>query len=413
MSMICFLLGALFLHTAQGHGRLTSPVPRFGTGTNNGQENAPVTFGTDEWVCRHDGPVTPVTREITPGGTLDLTWDFGAAHVGDCAVYLSYDVSSTRAEQKFFKIANLFKCKDFNRQAVTIDIPDWLPAGQVVVRWDWYALHVHPSVEFYSQCYDAMVTGSNGAQANLYTYKINNPDLYPSSANVAPGYRNAFNAGEQYMTGPPCALGFDKNDCARTTCGTTGYIDPKALNGDGTYLCDVEPSSGGNNGGNNNNNNNNEGQAANSSQCQDEEDKITSKNQAILGLSLTLVFVLLAFGTYASFKEGWGPFSADDSHSFVQKQVIAAPAVTKSVNNGSTQPNHAVLPVIDVQWHYQNTSGDTVGPVSEMLLMKYARSLDRTKAESIYVWNGVSVNEWIFLKNVPELKKQLDESLRL
>lgn len=412
MSMICFFLGALFLHTAEGHGRLTSPVPRFGTGTNNGAENAPVTFGTDEWVCRHDGPVTPVTREITPGGTLDLQWDFSAAHVGDCAVYISYDVSSTRAEQKFFKIANLFKCKDFNRQNVQIDIPDWLPAGQVVIRWDWYALHVHPSVEFYSQCWDAMVTGSNGAQANLYTYKINNPALYPSSANVAPGYRNAFNGGEQYMTGPPCALGFDKNDCARTTCATTGYIDPKALNGDGTYSCDVEPSSGGNNN-NNNNNGNNDGQAANSSQCLEEEDKITSKNKAILGISLTLVFVLIAFGTYASFKEGWGPFSSEeDSHNFGMKKPSPV-AGSVNTSSGSAATNHAVLPVIDVQWHYQNSRGETVGPVAEMQLMKYARSLDRKTAESMYVWNGGSVTDWIFLKDVPVLQKQLDESLRL
>jgi hypothetical protein len=396
--MICFLFAAFFLHTAQGHGRLISPVPRFGTGTNNGQENAPVAFGTDQWVCRHDGPVTPVTREITPGGTLDLTWDFGAAHVGDCAVYLSYDVSSTRAEQKFFKVANLPKCKDNNNQVVTITLPEWLPAGQVVVRWDWYALHQHPTVEFYSQCYDAMVTGNNGAQNSLYTYKINNPDLYPSSANVGVGYRNAFNAGEQYMTGPPCALGFDQNNCAMTTCGTTGYIDPKALNGDGTYSCDSfeidnSPS--------NTNEEAGEGsEPSASSVCQDEEDQIQSKNKAILGLSLTLVVVLLAFISYVSLKEGWVTLCADDA---TQPKKVA-PVATQG--SSVQAPSHAVVPVSGVEWHYQNASGETIGPVSEAEMMKYARTLGKG-AESMYVWNGSSVPDWTFLRDVTVLSKQI------
>jgi len=356
------------------------------------------------WVCRH-GPVNP-TQEITPGGTLDLTWDFGAAHVGDCAVYLSYDVSSTRAEQKFFKIANLPKCREQNRQAVTITIPDWLPAGQVVVRWDWYALHVRPSIEFYSQCFDATVTGNNGPQNALYTYKINSPDLYPSSANVGVGYRDAFNpSSEQYMTGPPCALGFDQNNCAMTTCGTTGYVDPKSLNGDGTYSCDsfeVDDSSA-----NNNNNENGAASSGSSNQCQDEEDKIAAKNKAITGLSLTLVFVLIAFGSYVSFKEGWVTFSSDDSQP--QKQ----PPVASVVGSSKATPNHAVLPVIDVQWHYQNASGEGVGPVPEMQLMKYARSLGKQQASAMYVWNGGSVPEWTPLRDVPVLMKQLDGSLRL
>lgn len=396
MSMVCFLLSTLFLHTAHGHGRLVSPIPRYGTGTNNGAENAPVTFGSDQWVCRHDGPVA-VTREITPGGTLDLQWDFSAAHVGDCAVYLSYDVSSTRAEQKFFKIANLPKCRENNNQVVTINIPDWLQAGQVVVRWDWYALHQHPSVEFYSQCYDAMVTGNNGPQTGLYTYKINNPDLYPANANTGVGYRNAFNNGEQYMTGPPCALGFDQNDCAQTTCGTTGYVDPKALNSDGTYSCEnfeIED----------NPINNNDGSASSSiNVCQDEEDQIAAKNKAIVGLSLTLVFLVIGFSLYISFKEGWITF--DDTESQKLHAVIAVP------QKGAV-PDHAALPVIDVQWHYQNSSGTTVGPVPELQLMKYARSLGK-QAESMYVWNGSSVPDWTLLRDVPVLLKQLDGSLRL
>ena len=60
--------------------------------------------------------------------------------VGDCAVYLSYDVAKPRPEQNWFKIANLYDCKSKNKQDVNIDIPPWLKAGPAVLRW-YYSRH--------------------------------------------------------------------------------------------------------------------------------------------------------------------------------------------------------------------------------------------------------------------------------
>lgn len=220
-----FVLSVLFLilDLAWAHGRLSVPTTRF----PSGYENDPVPSNNDDtFVCRN-AVTTPATT-LNAGSTMNLYWDFGAAHVGDCAVYISYDWNAaSNSEQKYFKIANLFKCKDQNRQTVTINLPSWLPAGQAVLRWDWYALHVYPSVEFYSQCADVtIVAGSDPVDiATITKYPIINPALYPATGTDGVGYRNAFATTEQYMTGPPCAGGYTENNCALTASGTTGYID--------------------------------------------------------------------------------------------------------------------------------------------------------------------------------------------
>merc|ERR1719325_411438 len=93
------------------------------------------------------------------------------------------------------------------------------------MRWDWYALHVRPTIEFYVQCVDIQVIGSsNSVQASqLSTYSITNPPIYPSTGNEGVGFRNAFNPNtEQYMTGPACANGITINNCPLTAIGTTG-----------------------------------------------------------------------------------------------------------------------------------------------------------------------------------------------
>jgi len=202
---------------------LSTPATRNPTG----YENDPVPSNNDDtFVCRNS--VTNPATTITAGATMDLYWDFGAAHVGDCAVYISYDWdASSNSEQEYFKIANLYKCKDQNRQTVPINLPSWLPGGRAVLRWDWYALHVFPTVEFYSQCADVtIVAGADEVDiSTLVTYPIINPALYPADGNSGVGYRNPFANTEQYMTGPPCANGFNGNDCSLTSDATTGYID--------------------------------------------------------------------------------------------------------------------------------------------------------------------------------------------
>lgn len=219
--MWCLLLPVLVL----SHGRLVTPIPRSGGGNPSGTENEPVPSQNDvKWVCRHE--LTPASLTLTPGDSLTLEWAFSAAHKGDCAVYLSYDSGEDRATQKFFKIANLFDCRSSNGTPVTITLPDWLPQGQATLRWDWYALHNWPSVEFYSQCVDVNIAGSNAPNSDIFTYALINPAVYPATADEGVGYRNPNpGGGAQFMTGPPCALGYTGNDCELTACGTQGFVD--------------------------------------------------------------------------------------------------------------------------------------------------------------------------------------------
>lgn len=226
------LILSLLLAVVFGHGRLIVPEPRQGPTDLYGEANAPVP-GTDSmnWVCRQATP-NAKKHSVTAGGSLGLKWTMTVRHVGDCALYVSYDVDVQRKDQRWFKIANFPKCRNQNNQLVNVKIPAWLKNGHAVFRWDWYALHNHPSVEVYNQCFDADVSGGQVAlPGSLNQYKLvnNGKALYPKSAKEGVGYRDAHNNGEQYMTGPPCALSSTENNCEATKKGTTGSLDVGAI----------------------------------------------------------------------------------------------------------------------------------------------------------------------------------------
>jgi hypothetical protein len=105
---------------------------------------------------------------------------------------------------------------------VTITIPDFLPSGNAIMRWDWYALHVRPTVEFYNQCVDITISSSSTvtvSQVTALAYKINS-GIYPDTAHTA--YRNPFGNGEQFVTGPECINKISLNNCSLTSAGQTG-----------------------------------------------------------------------------------------------------------------------------------------------------------------------------------------------
>jgi len=252
------LLFLLNLTGVYGHGRLTNVGAGTGTtriGSATVYQNGPVAGGNTglEWVCRI-GARKASQADLVPGGKLPLKWNFGAAHVGDCAIYLSYDVDKTRGEQKWFKIANLYDCKSKNRQTVTIDIPPWLPPGAAVLRWDWYAIHIWPTVEFYSQCSDVTVKNNGQKSVMPKTYKVNTNTAYPASGRSGKGYRNPWDSRtDQSMTGPSCANGYTGNDCGRTAVGTKRNTIDGATGG-GSSGSNGGGNGGGNSGGNGANN---------------------------------------------------------------------------------------------------------------------------------------------------------------
>mmetsp|Transcript_118890 Transcript_118890/g.296592 ORF Transcript_118890/g.296592 Transcript_118890/m.296592 type:complete len:945 (-) Transcript_118890:417-3251(-) len=222
------LLGASLPLGSRAHGRLTVPTPRIG---DLSYENDPVSSEVSEdFVCRHPQPNPSVERPVVAaGGRLDMKWDLTALHVGDCAVFISYDVDKPRASQKFVKIANIPDCKSFSEQRVSIDVPSQLPAGSAILRWDWKALHVWPKIEWYVQCADIIMESSSSLPvSSLSSFSIVSPPIYPANAEQGVGFRNPWSDGASpdqpgwYVTGPAC---FDAslNDCELTAEATRGF----------------------------------------------------------------------------------------------------------------------------------------------------------------------------------------------
>jgi hypothetical protein len=229
--------------STMGHGRLIKPKTRVG---HTGYENDPIGFGgrpESQYICRHDAPNNAlVPEEVSAGDKLTVQWVTTAAHVGDCALYMSYDGDKDLEDMRWFKIANKQDCKSFQNQDMQFDLPNWLPGGNAVLRWEWYALHVYPTIEFYAQCTDIVVKPSAQSilPGNIPTFKVfenGQKTTLPLSGNDQPGFRNAFSSNNQnwspsnpsqFMTGPSCALTLENssvNDCDLTAPGTTGHVD--------------------------------------------------------------------------------------------------------------------------------------------------------------------------------------------
>jgi len=264
------ILSAL-IESVRGHGRLIRPVPRVGDSTS--YENDPVGFvrdpttSMDQFICRHASPSNVITA-VDAGSQLEVQWDLTAAHPGDCSFYISYDFDKDPLEMEWFKVANLMDCKSVRmyqgagtQDTWQFELPSWLPRGRAVLRWEWAALHIPTSVEFFVQCVDIEVTPSADeiSIANIPTYKVYDPTT-PRAANygtAAPGngvtlslpmswedtsstpnvkdvypnypysYRSAYNVGADwpsFMTGPACALGLTINNCELTAADTAGYV---------------------------------------------------------------------------------------------------------------------------------------------------------------------------------------------
>jgi len=236
-----FFVSAFLLDLASAHGRLTVPTTRLGNPAL--YENNPVQYPLKEFVCRNDKNSAVTPPVYTAGQVIQITYLTSAPHVGDAAVYISYDGDegfATRETMQFFKIANIPRAKDSSETPISITLPAWLPGGQAVLRWEWYALHVNPNIELYAHCSDVVIMGSD-AEVSLdivpkyhvvdqSTYdpktlpKVNQGDIWAEPISL---YRNAFDTDNypQFMTGPECALGFSKNDCSMTAHGTKGHID--------------------------------------------------------------------------------------------------------------------------------------------------------------------------------------------
>lgn len=198
-----FILLALCLattfETTFGHGWLTTPTPRFVDGSIR---NSPISqpWGQNQ-VCRNTKKGS-ATLTVTAGKTTPVKWDFSANHVGDCFMYLSYDGGT-----KWFKIAQWAKCNTMNHQTQQMMIPSYLPScDNCIMRYEWYALHVWPTIELYIDCIDVKIIGSSSGR--LPTPQVTIPGHLPlnGGSRSSPKYRNEYDSSIAFFfTGPAVA----------------------------------------------------------------------------------------------------------------------------------------------------------------------------------------------------------------
>ena len=227
---LAVIVGASLPQLTSAHGRLLVPMTRVG---HSGYENDPVPSHTgEEFVCRH-AEANPAVQPapVSAGGKLSVRWYFSAIHVGDCALFISYDVDKPRRLQRYVKIANLPTCRNQEGKTVQIDIPAALPAGRAILRWDWRALHNFPLVEWYAHCADVVVSStSSRVPSDLDSFSIISPPIYPAGGREGVGFRNPYGDGADpsgegwFLTGPACIDG-SLNDCDLTAAGTRGHTN--------------------------------------------------------------------------------------------------------------------------------------------------------------------------------------------
>eukprot|EP01130_Rhizamoeba_saxonica_P017051 TRINITY_DN808_c0_g1_i1.p1 TRINITY_DN808_c0_g1~~TRINITY_DN808_c0_g1_i1.p1 ORF type:complete len:385 (-),score=98.86 TRINITY_DN808_c0_g1_i1:35-1189(-) len=216
----------LAIELASAHGRLTMPESR---GMYNNkmiwEENNPVASpipnqpaavpSEDDqlFICRNDPPL-PEDKwtTYTSGEQASIKWDFTALHVGDCYVYLTYDTDLPDPQKKWFKIAEFGDCQQFSGQTMTYQMPSNLPScDHCILRWEWTAHHVYPSIELYTQCSDIQIIGSGSTALPDESYLVNIPGHIPYDSSF---YRDQFN-GEMWPSkkvGPAVYTGTPSNE---------------------------------------------------------------------------------------------------------------------------------------------------------------------------------------------------------
>lgn len=186
---------------------------------------------SSQFICRNSPREPQIT--IVAGDTIEVEWTFTANHLGDGALYLSY------GDNKFFKIANFPEMNLSNNQFHTVHLPAWLPSAEhAVLRWEWYALHVFPTIEFYVQCTDVKIQGGGNAMAlstiMAKSYSVVSPSTLPDNGlkdgtacrRAGCPYRDGFNPTTWWQAGNrKCIEGVEGNCCEAAEKLTYKYGD--------------------------------------------------------------------------------------------------------------------------------------------------------------------------------------------
>jgi len=276
----------------------------------------------------------------------------------------------------------------------TFTIPEGTTPGTYTFQWYW---GFNSEADLYSTCYEANVvagtggTGGGDTPAQTTPAATSSTTLPPDCGATCcvPGSYVAPGTGQMVEYGAILDLEHEILNCPS---GYDGQFKIMCINAVAQHVdgwCVLN------------------GSASNA-----DEEELASKNSAILGLSLALVAMTLSFALYVSITREWITWDTFASApSSEPKQLHPVRAQKKRANSVLTT-SHTELPVLpeppaDVQWHYVDEKGETLGPVSEAVLVRWAKNVGLLQAKKAYVWNGTSVPEWKYMSDVPSLMKQL------
>jgi len=301
----------------------------------------------------------------------------------------------------------------------TITIPTDMPLGLHTMQWYWA---FNSPTDLYATCWEARIVANTGGNDPVVTLPpANTPDCTNcclGASITAPGtgqlvnYNNVNNGDSLFLTCPNFYTGTFKIMCVNEEirvvdgfCEPNGSVTNTPVNGgDGGVVVVTE--------------------------------KESADSGAIAGLSVTLVFVLLAFCLYVMFTQGFlqfddfcvrdqekklSPYQSPYQTSSPQQQQKRNPMSNNispekrgRVDSVVTQSN-TMLPIVPLKpivsksnWHHTTKTDETIGPVDDIALAKYCNSIGfDTAIQNIYVWDGETVNEWTAINQVDGLVQRL------
>jgi len=160
------VLALFFLSSVSAHGRLVSPPIRFAPG----DENNGFTLARGPTKVNPCAGVAagPVKSKFSGGQNVEVKWEIGAAHKGQCFIELSTD-----GESSFKVLKELPNCADASGNFQdTVALPN-VQCDKCVMRFRWVATLTN---ELYLNCADVSISPGSAKRRSANKKRLNAKD---------------------------------------------------------------------------------------------------------------------------------------------------------------------------------------------------------------------------------------------
>ncbi|CAG8574101.1 17487_t:CDS:1 [Funneliformis caledonium] len=146
-----FAIILLLVINVAGQGHMTSPLIRIPQG--DVENNLSITRSpTSSYPCGSGQNIGHVLTHYTSGQSINIKWEIGAAHEGECFV----DLSTTGRDTDFKTIGSIPNCADkIGENQTNIQLPTDVTCDHCTLRFKWLA---KLSGETYLNCADVSIS---------------------------------------------------------------------------------------------------------------------------------------------------------------------------------------------------------------------------------------------------------------